>query len=52
MPPVDRNKPIRAATSESEYSLMEFMREYPDDAACLEALWRKRHPYEVRWRDD
>jgi transposase-like protein len=22
---------------------MEFMREYPDDAACLEALWRKRY---------
>ncbi len=37
MPPVNRN------ASESQYSLMEFMREYPDDAACLEWLWRNRY---------
>jgi len=43
MPPVNRNKPVRAASSESHYSLMEFMQEYPDDAACLQALWRKRY---------
>ncbi len=43
MPPVDRNNPNRAKSSESEYSLMEFMKQYPDDAACLEALWRKRY---------
>jgi len=43
MPPVNRKNPIRAGTSESEYSLMEFMREYPDDEACLQALWRKRY---------
>jgi transposase len=43
MPPVKRNKPIRAKSSESQYSLMEFMREYPDDAACLEWLWRNRY---------
>lgn len=43
MPPVNRNKPVRAASSESQYSLMEFMREYPDDASCLEALWRRRY---------
>src|SRR3954463_13083351 len=42
MPPVDRNKPIRAKSSESQYSLMEFMREFPDDATCLEWLWRER----------
>ena len=36
MPPVDRNAPIRAYNSESSYSLMEFMREFPDDAACLD----------------
>jgi transposase-like protein len=42
MPPVDRNNPQRAASSESSYSLMEFMREFPDDAACLDFLWRKR----------
>lgn len=43
MPPVDRNNPKRAASSQSEYSLMEFMKQYPDDASCLEALWRKRY---------
>ena len=43
MPPVNRNKPVRAASSESQYSLMEFMRQYPDDAACLESLWRRRY---------
>lgn len=42
MPPVDRNNPQRAKSSESAYSLMEFMRSFPDDAACLEWLWRTR----------
>ena len=39
----DRNKPKRAASSESQWSLMEFMRDFPDDAACLEWLWRARY---------
>jgi transposase len=43
MPPVDRNAPKRAPSSDSRYSLMEFNREFPDDAACLEHLWRTRH---------
>src|SRR5216684_6196065 len=43
MPPVNRNEPKRAESSESQYSLMEFMREYPDDATCLEWLWRNRY---------
>src|SRR6266566_913049 len=38
----DRNKPTRRPSSDSTYSLMEFMREYPDDAACLDRLWRER----------
>jgi transposase len=42
MPPVDRKNPIRAKSSDSHYSLMEFMREFPDDDACLEHLWRTR----------
>jgi len=42
MPPVDRNRPKRAASSESSYSLMEFVREFPDDATCLDWLWRNR----------
>ncbi len=42
MPPVDRSEPKRGNASESGYSLMEFMREYPDDEACLNWLWRAR----------
>ncbi len=44
MPPVDRNNPVRGAAggTDSRYSLMEFMRECPDDAACLDILWRER----------
>jgi transposase len=42
MSKVNRNKPKRSAASESTYSLMEFAREFPDDAACLEHLWRSR----------
>jgi transposase len=37
----DRNNPTRQASSDSDYSLMEFMRDYPDDAACLDRLWRE-----------
>jgi transposase len=43
MPPVDRLNPIRAGSSESSFSLMEFMREFPDDEACLNYLWRTRY---------
>lgn len=43
MPPVDRNNPKRAKSSDSEISLTEFMREYPDDRACLDWLWRARY---------
>jgi len=39
---VDRNQPKRAASSESQYSLMEFTARFPDDLACLEWLWRTR----------
>jgi transposase len=43
MPPVDRKNPKRAASSESKYSLIEFAREFSDDDACLEWLWRERY---------
>jgi transposase len=43
MPPVNRKSPVRAKSSESDYSLMEFMQEFPDDDACLEWLWRTRY---------
>jgi transposase len=42
MPPVDRSNPKRAASSDSRYTLMEFMREFPDDEACLRWLWLTR----------
>src|ERR1017187_2092835 len=42
MPAVDRNNPVRSKSSESSYSLMEFVKAVPDDAACLEWLWRTR----------
>jgi len=43
MAAVDRNNPKRAKSSESRYSLMEFMADFPDDAACLDFLWRTRY---------
>jgi transposase len=43
MPPANRHKPRRAASSTSDYSVTEFLAEFPDDAACLEHLWRTRH---------
>jgi transposase-like protein len=46
MPPVNRNNPVRAKSSESDYSLMEFMREFPTDAACLDWLWRNRYSHD------
>jgi transposase len=42
MPPVDRKNPKRAASSDSDWSLVEFTREFGDDDACLEYLWRSR----------
>ena len=43
MPPVDRKNPVRAKSSESSFSVMEFIRVFPDDDACLNWLWRTRH---------
>jgi len=36
----DRKNPKRAKSSESRYSLMEFMKDFPDDEACLRWLWQ------------
>jgi transposase len=41
MPGVNRNQPKRAASSESRYTAWEMREEFPDDAACLDYLWRK-----------
>jgi len=43
MPPANRHQPIRAQSSDSDYSVAEFLAEFPDDAACLEHLWRSRY---------
>jgi transposase len=42
MAPVDRNHPKRAKSSDARMTVMEFLREFPDDATCLEWLWRER----------
>lgn len=43
MPPANRHDPIRAKSSQSLYSLREFLTEFPDDEACLQWLWRERY---------
>ncbi len=43
MAPVNRDHPVRSEYCESSYSLMEFMRDFPNDAACLDWLWRNRY---------
>ncbi len=43
MPPANRHEPKRAKSSHSDYSVTEFLAEFPDDAACLEHLWRTRY---------
>jgi transposase len=51
MPPVDRKNPVRSKSSDSQYSLMEFMREFPDDDACLNWLWRERYSADGKHAD-
>src|SRR6266581_2047520 len=41
MSAVNRNKPKRARSSDSAYTVMDFVRDYPDDATCLDYLWRR-----------
>src|SRR3989442_15315409 len=44
MSKVNRADPKRSTASESRFSLFEFERQFPDDAACLDWLMRERHP--------
>lgn len=44
MSKVNRNKPARSKVSESRYTVFEFDREFPDDAACLGYLVAKLYP--------
>jgi transposase len=43
VPPANRHQPRRAKSSTSDYSVTEFLADFPDDAACLEYLWRQRY---------
>jgi len=43
MPPANRKNPVRAASSDSLYSVHDFRAEFPDDDACLNWLWRTRY---------
>ena len=43
MPPANRKNPVRAASSDSLYSVMDFHAEFPDDDACLVYLWQTRY---------
>jgi len=38
----NRKNPVRCASSDSHYSLMEFIQQFPDDEACLVWLWNNR----------
>lgn len=51
MPPANRLNPVRAKSSQSLYSLHEFLAEFPDDEACLEYLWRERHSPDGEYAD-
>lgn len=43
MSKVNRNAPKRSKASESDYSVLEFLQDFPDDATCLDFLWRERY---------
>ena len=48
MSKVDRNNPRRSSASESRYTLMDFERDFPDDAACLDYLVSRLYPDGIR----
>jgi transposase len=43
MAPGNRQAPKRGSGSDSQYTLIEFTRDFPDDDTCLEWLWRTRY---------
>ena len=44
MSQADRNQPKRGTASESRYTIFEFEKQFPDDAACLAYLMEQRYP--------
>ena len=51
MSQVDRNNPTRGRASASRCWIMEFMEAFPDDATCLDFLWRQRYSEDGRHAD-
>lgn len=47
MSKVGRNNPVRSTASDSRYTLLEFERGFPDDAAFLEYLAGQLHPESI-----
>ena len=43
MAPGNRKNPGHALTSASQYMLVDFLADFPDDEACLQYLWRTRY---------
>ncbi len=43
MAPGNRKTPQKAPSSDSQYTLLEFTRDFPDDETCLQWLWRTRY---------
>ena len=43
MAPGNRKNPRHALTSASEYYLVDFLNDFPDDETCLQFLWRTRY---------
>jgi transposase-like protein len=43
MAPGNRKNPQRSDSSESQFSIMEFTRLFPDDSTCLTYLWNTRY---------
>src|SRR5216684_4066772 len=44
MSKANRNNPVRCGSSDRAYTLMEFERQFPDDASCLEWLVQRHYP--------
>ncbi len=44
----NRNNPLRSSASDGTFSMMEFDREFPDDATCLEWLKNRLYPKGIR----
>jgi transposase len=48
----NRKAPQRSTASESRYSITEFMRDFPDDEACLVWLWNTRYQVDEEGRTE